>query len=136
MDNLIFINFGAEELAYMPKQAYAGDAGMDVYAIYDKCLQPHESYAFPLGFGIELEPGYMGLVFPRSSMSRKGIISQLPPIDSGYRGEIHCVLTNTTSKSYNVHKGDRIGQLVILPIWQPNMAQETRGTGAFGSSGK
>ena len=81
----------------------------------------------------------MGFVFPRSSLSARGIVCELPPIDSGYRGEIHAVVTNVGNDGYDIKEGERIGQLVILPVVTPEFTYEKsaeRGTGAFGSTGR
>lgn len=122
------------------------DAGIDVYALEDIELKVFETIKVPLGFGIELPDGYMGLVLPRSSLAAKGIISHSAPIDSGYNGEIHAVLTATTLidglRSYQIKKGDRIAQLVIQPIVLSDLILESnwefneRNNGAFGSTGK
>lgn len=131
------INFGVTE-NHMPRRAHDNDAGADVYAPYGKIIYPGETVKFPLGFGLELPDGFTGFVFPRSSLSAKGIVCQLPPIDSGYRGEIHAVVTNTGTAAYTIEPDDRIGQLVILPVVIADFVQtkDERGQGAFGSSGR
>ena len=58
---------------------------------YDCSLQPGEVARIPLGFGLIIPDGFAGYVFPRSSMAAKGLVCELPPIDSGYRGEIHAI---------------------------------------------
>ena len=96
-------------------------------------------FKFPLGFGLELPDGLVGYIFPRSSLSAKGIVCELPPIDSGYRGEVHAIVSNVGNDSYDIKKGDRIGQLVIMPVVVPEFTYDesaARGTGAFGSSGR
>ncbi len=93
----------------------------------------------PLGFGLELPDGYAGFVFPRSSLSTRGIVCELPPIDSGYRGEIHAIISNVGNDSYDIKQGERIGQLVIMPVLIPEFTYAAlieRGLNAFGSSGK
>lgn len=60
--------------------------GADVFMPYDCMVKPGEILKIPLGYGIEIPDGYAGYVFPRSSMAVKGLICELPPIDSGYRG--------------------------------------------------
>lgn len=130
------IDFG---LDYKPFRAHDNDAGADVYSTCDYELRPHETVRIPLHFGVALPDGYVGFVFPRSSLSARGIISQLPPIDSGYRGQIHAVMTNTSDEPYYINVNDRIGQLVILPVVIPEFTFEDsaeRGEGAFGSTGK
>ena len=69
-----------------PFRPHGNDAGADVYMPYDCTLQPGEIAKVPLGFGIEVPDGYAGYVFPRTSMAVKGLVCELPPVDSGYRG--------------------------------------------------
>lgn len=136
------IDFGYENL---PKRAHYNDAGADIYACphfegdeHKIRLWANSSVKIPLGFGLEIPDGYMGLVFPRSGLSSKGITCELPPIDSGYRGEIHAIMTNNTNTDYWIEKGERIGQLVILPIVLADFVTdlgEERGTDAFNSTG-
>ena len=130
------LNFGMKN---KPSRAHYNDAGADVYANYDWVLLPGETMAFGLGFGLEIPDGMMGLIFPRSGLAKKGICCQLPPIDSGYRGEIHAIVTNYGHEPYPIRAKDRIGQLVILPIVIPELSEElgeNRDAGAFGSTGK
>ena len=122
-----------------PFRAHYNDAGADVYSTQDILLEPHTTIKIPLGFGLELPDGFMACIFPRSGLTSKGIISNIPPIDSGYRGEIHAIITNTTDNTYIINKNDRIGQLVILPIILCDFVEKldnTRGEGGFGSTGK
>ena len=110
------IDFGVPE-EQRPYRPHGNDAGADVYMPYDCTLQPGEIAKIPLGFGIEVPDGYAGYVFPRSSMAAKGLVCELPPVDSG----------------------SRIGQLVITPVVIADFVTELgeqRGTGAFGSTGK
>lgn len=134
------IDFGYEKL---PFRAHDNDAGADVHVCFHNkerhVLAQHETLKVPLGLGLCLPDGYVAYVFPRSSLSSKGIVCELPPIDSGYRGEIHAIVHNGSSDDFVIQNGDRIGQLVILPIIVPDFVTETgpeRGDGAFGSTGK
>lgn len=129
------IDFGYDKL---PKRAHENDAGADCYALEHHVIPPHTTIKIPLGFGLVLPDGYAAYIFPRSGLSVKGIVAELPPIDSGYRGEVHAILSNLTDKEYIVKTGDRIGQLVITPIVIVDFITEDiaeRGTGAFGSTG-
>lgn len=122
-----------------PKRAHENDAGADVYLMNDAVIWGNDTIKIPLGFGLALPDGLAGYIFPRSSLSSKGITCELPPIDSGYRGEIHAIVTNNTSKKVTLKAGERIGQLVIMPFIVADFVTETgesRGTGAFGSTGK
>ena len=98
------IDFGVPE-GQRPYRPHGNDAGADVYMPYDCTLQPGEIAKIPLGFGIEVPDGFAGYVFPRSSMAVKGLVCELPPVDSGYRGEIHAILSNVSSQMRHVPKG-------------------------------
>ena len=133
------IDYGYEKL---PLRAHENDAGADVHAYLhgdpDMVIMPHETVKIPLGMGLILPDGYAAYVFPRSGLSSKGIVCELPPIDSGYRGEIHAIVTNCSNTEFLVKNGDRIGQLVITPVVVADFTTEDikeRGTGAFGSTG-
>lgn len=134
------LNYGYDNL---PNRAHANDAGADVYAIFKHHssyrLRPHETVKVPLGLGLVLPDGYAAYVFPRSGLSTKGIVCELPPIDSGYRGEIHAIVSNVSNEPYEIQNGERIGQLVITPIVIADFITEDieeRGNNGFGSTGK
>ena len=77
-------------------------------------------------------------IFPRSSMAIKGLICELPPIDSGYRGEIHAIISNVSNQEHILKKNTRIGQLVITPVIIADFVFEhgkQRGKNSFGSTG-
>lgn len=133
------INYGYEKL---PFRAHENDAGADVHVCMHDCdrisLGPHQTAKIPLGLGLVLPDGYAAFIFPRSGLSTKGITCELPPIDSGYRGEIHAIVTNCTDKSFLIRNGDRIGQLVITPVIIADFITdefESRGDNGFGSTG-
>lgn len=133
------IDFGYEKLPY---RAHENDAGADVYAcmhdVHSLTLRPGTTIKIPLGLGLCLPDGYAAFVFPRSGLSSSGIVCELPPIDSGYRGEIHAIVHNGSDKSFKITNGDRIGQLVILPVVVADFVTENgpeRGSSAFGSTG-
>ena len=60
--------------------------------------------------------GYAAYVFPRSSLAAKGVVCELPPVDSGYRGEIHAIASNVGNEAQILAKDSRIGQLIIMPV--------------------
>lgn len=134
------IDFGYKKL---PFRAHENDAGADVHVCLHNgeekiALWPHETMKVPLGLGLYLPDGYAAFVFPRSGLSSKGVTCELPPIDSGYRGEIHAIVHNGTNDKVFIENGDRIGQLVIVPVVVADFVTETgpeRGDGAFGSTG-
>ena len=91
---------------------------------YDCVLKPGEVARIPLGFGLIIPDGFAGYVFPRSSMAAKGLVCELPPIDSGYRGEIHAIISNVSTSSQTIHKDTRVGQLVICLLYTSDAADE------------
>lgn len=134
------LDFGYDKL---PLRAHDNDAGADVHACLHgkdvEAIWPHETKKIPLGLGLCLPDGYAACVFPRSGLSSQGITCEMPPIDSGYRGEIHAIVTNHTDNKVYVNNGDRIGQLVIFPVVLADFVTETgkeRGENGFGSTGK
>ena len=132
------IDFGVPE-HQRPYRPHGNDAGADVYLPYDCTLQPGEIAKIPLGFGLEIPDGYAGYIFPRTSMAVKGLVCELPPVDSGYRGEIHAIISNISNQVQSIFKGARIGQLVITPIVIADFVTDLgteRGTGSFGSTGE
>lgn len=133
------IDFGYNKL---PFRAHNNDAGADVHVCIhganEIVLAPHTTTKIPLGLGLVLPDGYAAYVFPRSGLASKGIVCELPPIDSGYRGEIHAIVSNLTDEYVTIKNGDRVGQLVITPVVIADFVTETgieRGDNGFGSTG-
>lgn len=127
---------GAE--AKLPARARRGDAGADVYTTFGETLKPHETRRIPLGFSLELPDGVMACVFPLSGMSLEGLVCELPPIDSGYTGEVHAIVTNLTDRLKKVPGGTHIGRLVVMPIVSADFVEQPgggSGDGAFGPAG-
>lgn len=128
---------------HSPSRKHSNDAGADVYSAAKYEFKPGDVLKIPLGFGIALPDGYMGLVMPRSSMAVKGLTAEIPPVDSGYTGEINAIITNNSSFNRTIEEGDRIAQLVIVPIIIPDFVEEDefnneekRGSNGFGSTGE
>ncbi len=130
----------------LPAYAHEGDAGLDLYAREDATLAPAGGRALvPTGISIAIPMGHGGFVLPRSGLALKHGISVVNApglIDAAYRGEIKVVLLNTDpSAPYQVHRGDRIAQLVIQRVeqvaWQivDDLEGIDRG-GGFGHSGR
>lgn len=129
------LNFGGQ----MPMRAHNNDAGADVFATKDYRICPNTTIKMLLGFGLILPDGYAGYIFPRSGLASQGIVCEIPPIDSGYRGEIHAIISNIGIKEYDIKKGDRVGQLVIMPVVIPIFTYDfgvSRGSDGFGSTGR
>lgn len=125
------LNYGTEN---MPLRAHENDAGADIFSQGTYRIGPHTSGKIPLGFGLEIPDGFMDLILPRSSLASIGLVCEHPPIDSGYRGEIHAIIRNTTNRGISITKGKRIGQLVIADFITDDFEQ--RGANGFGSTGK
>ncbi len=131
--------------AVLPARAHDDDAGYDLCALEPAQLHPGERAMIRTGIAIELPPGHAGLVLPRSGLAaRHGIALVNAPglVDAGYRGELKVLLLNTDpDAAFQVAAGDRIAQLVIVPIAAPDvveadaLAATVRGEGGFGSSG-
>ncbi len=135
------------ENAKLPFRATQGSAGADLFACIDTdvVVLPQERVLVPTGIAIELESPETGaFIFPRSSLSSKFGISLancVGVVDSDYRGEIKVPVINHSNESYTIHNGERIAQMVILPVILPTFAEadeltETqRADGGFGSTG-
>ena len=102
---------------------------------FDCKIKPGIILKISLGYGIEIPDGFAGYVFPQSSMALKGLVCELPPIDSGYRGEIHAIISNS---EHLIKKDTWIGQLIITPVNIADFVLDlgtTQGSGVFGSTG-
>jgi dUTP pyrophosphatase len=129
----------------VPRYAYDGDAGCDLYAAADATLAPGQRAMVPTGIAVAIPQGYGGFVQPRSGLAAKqglSIVNTPGLIDSKYRGEIKVILINLDLKeTITVKRGDKIAQLVIQPVISAafNVVEEldvtVRGDGGFGSSG-
>jgi dUTP pyrophosphatase len=128
--------------ATLPTRAHADDAGMDLYGLEDAILAPGEGKLLRTGIAMAIEPGFVGMIADRSSMAKKGVKTAGGIIDAGYRGEVQVVLWNISRSEVRVTRGDRIAQMLLLPIATPavrevsSLDETTRGTGGFGSSGR
>lgn len=131
----------------VPSYARQGDAGADLHARIDALLAPGGGRALvPTGIALALPPGYAGFVQPRSGLAlRHGVTCLNSPglIDAGYRDELGVLLVNTDpSEPYQVHRGDRIAQLVVQRVARADFAPvdalegSERGTGGFGHTGR
>lgn len=135
-----------KEGANLPTRAHEGDAGLDLYACEAAHLGPGERWSVGTGIAVEIPDGHGGLVLPRSGLAGEHGISLVNSpglIDSGYRGEVRVLLLNTDpAEVFRVEPGDRIAQLLIVPIALPApveaeaLAESARGEGGFGSSGR
>ncbi|NTW45792.1 MAG: dUTP diphosphatase [Candidatus Moranbacteria bacterium] len=129
--------------AVLPMRAHPGDAGLDLYATEGSALGPGERRIVPTGVAIAIPEGYVGLIMDRSGLAAKhGITNLGGVIDSGYRGEWKVIMLNTSDEPYEVASGERIAQMLVVPIALPEVCEVSeldatiRGEGHFGSTGR
>tara|TARA_A100001201_G_scaffold143736_1_gene147057 strand:+ start:999 stop:1427 length:429 start_codon:yes stop_codon:yes gene_type:complete len=132
------------ENAVIPKYAKPGDAGMDLTAI-SVDFSNLNYLTYHTGLAIEIPEGYVGLLFPRSSVYKTGqqLTNSVGVIDSGYRGEIMLKYTRDINETERTAygPGDRVGQLIIMPYPQiqfeqvDKLSNTERGDGGYGSTG-
>jgi len=133
-----------DERAVLPKRAHPDDAGLDLHLLETIEIPVGGGAKLRTGIALALPPGYVGMVADRSSLAARGLKTAGGIIDAGYRGEIHIVIRNLTSETISLQAGERIAQLLVIPIATPAItevsdfsgAQTTRGSGGFGSTGK
>ena len=130
----------------LPGCAHPGDAGLDLRSNVDVVVDPGDRAMVPTGVAVAIPEGYAGLVLPRSGLAgRHGLTLANSPglIDSGYRGELSCAVVNIDrDEPVKIARGDRIAQLVIVPVavvepaWADELPPSARGEGGFGSTGR
>lgn len=134
----------------MPTRANPTDAGLDLRAAESKLIQSATPTLIDTGVSVQIPRGHVGLVFSRSGLAKHGITlsNSVGVIDSDYRGNIMVsVICNADNeRDIFINKGDRIAQLVVVPIVLPEVQvvdeddeewlNTARGTGGFGSTGK
>jgi dUTP pyrophosphatase len=128
----------------LPDYASDGAAGADLRASAAVTLAPGRRAAVPTGLILELPPGLVGLVWPRSGLAvRHGIDTLAGVIDSDYRGEVKVVLVNHGQEVVEIAPGDRIAQLLVQKVERAHftsaaapLAATPRGAGGFGSTGR
>lgn len=136
-----------QENAVIPKRATEGSAGLDLCACIDAplTLNSGDTALIPTGLAIELPSSQYGaFVFARSGLSIKhgiGLLNAVGVIDSDYRGEIKVGVINQIKEPYTIEPGERIAQLVIMPVATfpveeaQTLGESERGAGGFGSTG-
>jgi dUTP pyrophosphatase len=149
------------ENAILPTKAHKTDAGYDLYALEDALIMSHGLVKMKTGVAIAIPAGYVGLICDRSGMGSKGTKVLGGVVDHGYTGDVTVCLANVTEEQYfadeltddgqkifssvnqpiQIRKGDRIAQIVIIPIFQGEveevneLPESQRGEKGFGSSG-
>lgn len=132
--------------ATLPRRAHPGDAGLDLFAVADATIPPGTGAAIATGCAVAIPHGWAGLVVPRSGLARdSGVTVANAPglIDAGYRGELIVLLVNHGSLALTIRPGDRVAQLVLVPIATGDVNEvhelpesDGRGDGGFGSTGR
>lgn len=135
------VRIKVDEGAFAPSRAHDTDAGLDIRARRGKIVRAHGSAVFKTGVHIQLEPGTCGILVSKSGLNVKNDITSTGLIDEGYSGEIIVKLYNFGKSNYVVRKGDKISQLVIVPVLYDYEIVDSieggdRGENGFGSSGK
>ena len=138
MNSTVFVS----GLGALPEYASDAAAGADLRAREARDLAPGARAAVSTGVSVQIPPGHVGLVWPRSGLAvRHGIDTLAGVIDSDYRGEVRVVLVNHGTEPFHIAPGDRIAQILVQKVERVNFAQaeslgETaRGESGFGSTG-
>ena len=129
----------------LPGYAHPGDAGLDLYAADTTTLQPGERALVPCGIVVAVPEGHVGLVHPRSGLAVDHgltVLNAPGTIDAGYRGELKVLLINLGQDAVEIQHGQRIAQLLMLPVALVDVREvdrldsTARGSGGFGSTGR
>lgn len=127
----------------MPERKHEEDAGIDLYSKEYSYILPHDSKVIGTGTHIQLPKGTCGLLVSRSGLNINHCLTSTGLIDEGFTGEIKVRLYNNGKEPYTVHRGDRITQLLILPVVKPKelkrvkkLDESERGDEGYGSTGR
>ena len=137
------MNIYVETGAYVPERAHKTDAGLDVRTRETRLVKAHSGALFHTGLHVQLPHGTAGLLVSKSGLNVEYGITSTGLIDEGYTGEIMVNLYNHSDADYLVNAGDKISQLVVIPVlyedihFRDSLDENTeRGNNGFGSSGK
>lgn len=137
------MNIYIEKGAYAPNRAHKTDAGLDIRSRETRLVKAHSSALFHTGLHVQLLQGTAGLLVSKSGLNVNHGITSTGLIDEGYTGEILVKLYNNSDENYLVHAGDKISQLVVIPVLYEDIhlcdsldENTERGDKGFGSSGK
>jgi deoxyuridine 5'-triphosphate nucleotidohydrolase len=133
--------------ATLPTRNNPNDAALDLYALEDVFLPLHSTTMIKTGIAVHIPPGYVGMLKERSGVGKKGLKVTGGVIDAGYCGDISILVMNISNKDdgalgYQVKAGDRLAQLLIIPIETPEVIEvdtlwtSERGNKGFNSSGR
>lgn len=141
MKNMKIIEVAIDDGAFVPTRAHAEDAGLDLYAMDTQIIPAKESAIFDTGVHVKIPKGRCGLLVSKSGLNTKHGITSTGLIDAGYTGSIVVKLYNHSGYDYKVERGNKISQLVILPVETPDVLLVDsveggeRGDSGFGSTG-
>lgn len=132
------------EYAQLPTRGSNDAAGLDLYCPFHIKVPADSQQKVPLGVAVEIPKGCMGLLVPRSSMSKTPLrcANSVGIIDADYRGELSITYENVSCSDYTIFRGNRIGQLIIVPVAMVDvvecdeLSETERGAGGYGSTGK
>ena len=130
-----------DEGANIPTRAHKNDAGLDLYATKGGWILPKCRKVFGTGFHVAIPEGHVGMLTSKSGLMMKGITSR-GTVDADYTGEVKAILYNHGWLPKRIRKGQKITQMVIMPIITPtldivsSLGKTDRGDNGFGSSGK
>lgn len=137
------MNVKLDEGAFALSRAHKTDAGLDLRAMESKTVRAYSTETFRTGVHVQLPKGTCGILISKSGLNVKHDITSTGLIDEGYTGEILVKLHNHGSTSYRVEAGDKISQLVVVPVvYEPIVVcselneDSERGNNGFGSSGR
>lgn len=137
------MNVVLDKWAFMPEKAHPEDAGWDIRTPYRVMLRKRDSVTIDSGVHIQIPKGCVGMLKSKSGLNVNHGITSEGVIDSGYTGSICVKLYNNSDKHYIFEQGDKITQLVIMPITMDELelveefeGETERGNNGFGSSGR
>jgi dUTP pyrophosphatase len=128
--------------ATLPRRAHPEDAGLDLFALDAVEIAPGHGVKIRTGVAFEIPVGFVGMVADRSSLAVRGLKTAGGIIDAGYRGEVHVVMRNLTQGTERLEPGDRVAQLLLVPVALavveevPELSLTGRASGGFGSTGR
>ena len=132
---------GQESAAKAPSRAHSTDAGLDLYAMHGGLVRAHQAATFHTGVHVELPAGTAGILMPKSGMMTRHDLLTFGIIDEGYTGEVLVHIFNCGGEDYSVRPGDKVSQMLIVPVlYEPveivdEITGGDRGSAGFGSTG-
>lgn len=136
--------YRTSEDAIIPTYANPSDAGADIYSPVDITLEPNSTTLVPTNLKVEIPAGYAIFIYPRSGMSYKTkirVANSVGVIDHLYHEEIKVIMDNNSNEPYTIKKGDRIAQMIIMPVpmitfQEADKEFDDNGRSGFGSTGQ